>query len=149
MYTRIILLHKEVSFCIVFLLLGAHATSRSEHKEHKIHIIWCRSFFRNACYFHTMEMNTQAIIAIKNNKTRTRCTLLLAHPNSGSHMATVERLQDAGSLFIKRTDVLPQDLVKSQSREIGWYNYRIALIFDMPLGNVTAEAPVKLYIGKV
>ena len=40
-----------------------------------------------------------------------------------------------GPLFIKRTDVLPQDLVKSRSREIGFYHDRIALKFDMHLGN--------------
>ena len=36
----------------------------------------------------------------------------------------------SGTLFTKQTDVLPQDLVKSRSREIGCYNYRVALKFD-------------------
>ena len=34
-------------------------------------------------------------------------------------------------------------LVKSRSREIGCYNDRIALKFDMHLGSVAAEVPVK------
>ena len=46
-------------------------------------------------------------------------------------------------LFTKRTDVLPQDLVKSPSREIGCYNDLIALTFDRYLGSSAAELPVK------
>ena len=48
-------------------------------------------------------------------------------------------------LFTKRTDVLRQDLMKSPSREIGCYNDRIALKFDMHLGSAAAEVPVKLH----
>ena len=40
-----------------------------------------------------------------------------------------------GPLFNKRTDVLPQDLVKSRSRDIGCHNDRIALKFDRHLGS--------------
>ena len=43
--------------------------------------------------------------------------------------------QTPGPLFSKRTDVLPQDIVKSRSREIGCYNDRIALKFDSHLGS--------------
>ena len=48
-----------------------------------------------------------------------------------------------GPLFTKRTDILPQDLVKSRRREIGCYNDRIALKFDRHLGITAAEEPVK------
>ena len=43
------------------------------------------------------------------------------------------------TLFNKQTDVLPQDLVKSRSREVGYCNDRIALKFD----SSAAEMPVK------
>ena len=42
-----------------------------------------------------------------------------------------------------RTDVLPQDLVKSRSHEIGCCNYRIAIKFYRHLGSAAAEVPVK------
>ena len=38
---------------------------------------------------------------------------------------------DPGSLFTKATGVLPHDLVKSRSRAIGCYNYRIALKWNL------------------
>ena len=47
-----------------------------------------------------------------------------------------------GLQFTKRMGVLPQDLVKSRSREIGRYNDRIALEFDRHLGSAAAEVPV-------
>ena len=37
---------------------------------------------------------------------------------------------NSGSRLTNRTDVLPQDLVKSRRREIGYHNDRIALKFD-------------------
>ena len=40
-------------------------------------------------------------------------------------------------------DVLPPNLVKSRSCEIGCYNDRIALKLDRHLGGITAEVPVK------
>ena len=45
--------------------------------------------------------------------------------------------------FTKRTDVLPQDLVKSRSREIECCNDRIALKFERHLGSAAAEVPIK------
>ena len=47
-----------------------------------------------------------------------------------------------GPLFIKRMDVLPQDLVKSRSCEIGCYNDPIVLKIDMHLGSAAAEVDV-------
>ena len=47
------------------------------------------------------------------------------------------------SLFTKWIDVLPQDLMKSRSREIGCYNDCIALTFDRHLVNATVGQPVK------
>ena len=44
-----------------------------------------------------------------------------------------------GPLFTKRKGVLPQDLGKSRSREIGCYNERIALKFDRHLPSAAAE----------
>ena len=44
------------------------------------------------------------------------------------------------------TDILPQDLVKSPSREIGCYNDRIALEFDRHLDSAAFEVPVKFQI---
>ena len=48
-----------------------------------------------------------------------------------------------GPLFTKRTDVLPQDLVKSRSREIGWYNDRIVLKFDRHLDSTACYVFIK------
>ena len=48
-----------------------------------------------------------------------------------------------GPLFTKRTDVLPEKLMKSRSHEIGWYDDRIALKFDRLLGGTAAEGSVK------
>ena len=53
---------------------------------------------------------------------------------------------ETGPPFTKRTGVLPQYLVKSRSREIGCYNDRIALKFDMHLGSAATEVPVKYKI---
>ena len=50
---------------------------------------------------------------------------------------------DSGPLFTERTDVLPQDLVKSRSRDIGCYDDRIALRYDSHIGSAAAEMPVK------
>ena len=44
------------------------------------------------------------------------------------------------------TDVLPPNLVKSRSREIGCYDERIFLQFDRQLGSAAAEVPVKFQI---
>ena len=51
--------------------------------------------------------------------------------------------KDTGPLFTKRTDFLPQDLVKSRSREILVYSFPVALKFDKQLGSSAAEMPVK------
>ena len=50
---------------------------------------------------------------------------------------------DTGPLFTKRTDVLPPNLVKCRSREIGCYNNRTALKFNRHLGNAPVEVPVQ------
>ena len=50
---------------------------------------------------------------------------------------------EAGPIFTKWRDVLPQDLVKSRSREIGCCNNPVALKFDRHLGSDAAESPVK------
>ena len=42
-----------------------------------------------------------------------------------------------------RRDVLPPNLMKSRSREIGRYNDRFALKLDGHLGSTAAEMPVK------
>ena len=46
-------------------------------------------------------------------------------------------------LFTRRTDVSRQYLVKSRSREIGWYNNCIALTLNRHFGRAAAEGPVK------
>ena len=56
--------------------------------------------------------------------------------------------RESGPLFIKRMGVLPQDLVKCQSREIGCLNDRIALKFDRHLHSTAASAPIKFQIQK-
>ena len=45
--------------------------------------------------------------------------------------------------FTNQTDVLPPNLVKSRSSEIGCCHHRIALKFDRHLGWAAAEVPVK------
>ena len=46
-------------------------------------------------------------------------------------------------LFTKRWDVLPPNLVKTRSREVGCYNDRVALKSDRHLGVNAIEMPVK------
>ena len=48
------------------------------------------------------------------------------------------------SLFTKPMNLLPQDLVKSRSHEVGCYNDPIALIFDKHFGSTDAEMHNKL-----
>ena len=43
----------------------------------------------------------------------------------------------------KRTDVLPSNLVKFRSLDIGCHNYRIVLKFDRHLGTDAADVPAK------
>ena len=57
------------------------------------------------------------------------------------YMYTIQKA--SGPLFTKRTDVLPPNLVKSRSHEIGCYDGRIALKFDRHLDSALAEVPVK------
>ena len=47
-----------------------------------------------------------------------------------------------GPLFTKRTDVLPQELMKSRSRDIRVWTFLIAQKFDRHIGNRAAEIPV-------
>ena len=49
----------------------------------------------------------------------------------------------SGPLFTKGTDVLPQDLAKSRSREILVQTFTIALKFDRHIGSKAAEMPVE------
>ena len=49
----------------------------------------------------------------------------------------------SGPLFTKRWDVLPPNLVKSRSHEIGCYNDSIARKYDRHPGSATAEMPCK------
>ena len=65
------------------------------------------------------------------------------HPTITMHQC------DAGPLFTKRTDVLPQDLMKSRSREIRVDTFPIALKFDRQLGSSAAEMPVKFQSDKI
>ena len=64
------------------------------------------------------------------------------HPTITMHH-TSQRQCDAGPLLTKRTDVLPQDLMKSRRREIRVETCPIALLFDRQLGCSVAEMPVK------
>ena len=43
-----------------------------------------------------------------------------------------------------QTDILAQDLVKSRSRDIGYYHDRIALKFDRHLGSAAAKVAFKI-----
>ena len=49
----------------------------------------------------------------------------------------------SGPLFTKRTDVLPEDLAKSRTREIRVETFPITLKFDRHLGSGAAEMAVK------
>ena len=46
--------------------------------------------------------------------------------------------------LLSGSDVLPQNIVKYLSHEIGRYNYRIALKCDRHLGNTTVDMPAKV-----
>ena len=68
------------------------------------------------------------------------------YPRSKLHSRLVDLLFETlvpGPLFTKRTDVFPQDFVKSRSREIWIYTFPIALKIDRHLGSSTAAMPVK------
>ena len=62
--------------------------------------------------------------------------------------SSISHTGKAESLFTKRTDVLPQDLVKSRSREIGCYNDCIALKFDRNIDSIAAQVSVKFQRDK-
>ena len=73
------------------------------------------------------------------------CLLLVRLSNicsRGHH--TESGIKFPGPPFTKRTDVLPQDLVKSQSRKIGCNSGRIVLKFERHLGSAAAEVPIKI-----
>ena len=53
---------------------------------------------------------------------------------------------DSGPLLTKRTDVLPQDLVKARSREIKVWTLPVAMEFDRHPCSRAAEMPVT-YLG--
>ena len=52
---------------------------------------------------------------------------------------TFKFYQTFGPLFTKRQDVLPKNVVKYRSREIGFYNDHIVLHFDRHLGSAAAS----------
>ena len=56
-------------------------------------------------------------------------------------------LINPGPLFINWTDVLPQDLVKSRSREI--YTFLTALKFGKHLGSSAVEMAVKFHCDTI
>ena len=60
-----------------------------------------------------------------------------------TYMNTTEHVYTTESLFTKGTDVFPQDIVKSRSREIRVYTFPIALKFERHPGSIAAEMPVK------
>ena len=49
------------------------------------------------------------------------------------------------SLFTKQTSVLPQDLVKSRSHDIGCYIDRVVLKLNRHLGGATVEVPIQFW----
>ena len=51
----------------------------------------------------------------------------------------------SGPPFTKRTDALPQDLVKFRSREIPVSTSLITLQFDRDIDSIAAKMPVKFY----
>ena len=65
--------------------------------------------------------------------------ILLSYLISSYLDITIKQLP--GPLFTKWTGVLPQNLVKSRSREIGCYNDSIALKFDRHLDSAAVEVP--------
>ena len=54
-----------------------------------------------------------------------------------------------GYLFIKRTDVLRQDLVKSRGRKVRIGTFLIVLEFDWHLGSSAAELPVEFQTDRI
>ena len=66
------------------------------------------------------------------------------NPQSSNPSRTLNHLDyNTGPLFIKRADVLLEDLMKSWSREIRVYTFAIALKPDRHLGSTAAEMPAK------
>ena len=60
------------------------------------------------------------------------------------HVITLTNIdQNTRPLFTKRTDVLPQYLMKPRSHEIRVQTFPIAVKFDKHLGNSDAEMSVK------
>ena len=52
-------------------------------------------------------------------------------------------------LFTKRTDVLSKDIVKSQSRDIGYSNSLIALKFEIRLGNAANLRAIEKVLTRI
>ena len=64
--------------------------------------------------------------------------------NQRCHISIGRNVEKQYCAFLTdRTDVLSQDLVKTQDREIHILTFWIALKFDRHLGSTTAEMPVK------
>ena len=83
---------------------------------------------RHVSLFHTFEM------VIHWTSVQSDCIRTVAYP-ANTHPVP---------LFTKRTDLLPQDLMKSRSRENRGYTFPIPLKFDRHFGSSAAEMPVKL-----
>ena len=73
-------------------------------------------------------------IAFKDGIAHKNSIFIETNFRSNRYKVIVKKSDTAGLLFSKRTDILPQDLVKFQSREIRCSKDGIALIFDNHLG---------------
>ena len=114
--------------------------SRCKH-EHCTYVvpIWHRRYFCwcvYSCLNHSFTLCTFCYI------TKYACPV---HPLLCFYVFGTSQFYSyhSGALFTKLTDALPQDLVKSRSREIRVYTFPIALKFERHLGSSAAEMPIK------
>ena len=126
---------QDANFFVTGGTVGCHNNLRCYHRRQYWH--------RDNCWFVVIALKSligcDAVVA-----TGIACPIVLLQ-NCVIFcvtMATVSYVY-ARPIFTRRTEVSPQDIVKSRSREIGCYNDHIALKFDRHLGSVAAEVPVK------
>ena len=107
--------------------------------------IFCVEFQRFPLKFHTKYLTHTLIDMYFVEKWRFKSSQIyeLVNVFATSPSVYIFPLHPVMSLFTKRYDVLPPNLGKSRSQEIGCYNDRIALKFDRHLGSSAVEMSVK------
>ena len=121
--------YKNMSNCYRLLINRCH--------QHPITTLSPTFLYIISNFVSFMYNTTETTMTLK----RKRLTMLISHARISVLISFI--LPSTGPLFIKRTGVLSQDLVKSRSREIRVKTFPSALKFDRHLGSSAAEMPTK------